>query len=175
MTETNKQRENKTGNILGATKIQTADGSAKATLATRRIQVNTEPRVNQSNSGGTTFVSFLTNIWGTFSINRLQYVLNNPSAMTVDPKYGVTAKVSITCETKGQADYYVKALKKGAKIDGVYGTVTFDPQYGVQIRVRAGDTGFIQRPEGDTAPSTVSEDVPFDAPTGDDDGEFMPI
>lgn len=163
--------ENKQGNLLGVTKIQTADGSAKAVVSTRRITVNTNPVIRETNSGNGWFLSFMTNVYGDFSIKALKYGLNNP--IMQESEYGISVKVSIFIRSKAQKEYFEKTIVKGAKIDGLHGTISMDPKFGVQYSVQSNEIGFIHKPEGHTA-SAANEEVPFDSSEDAGEGKEVP-
>lgn len=161
------------GNLLGITKFPTTDGSAKAIGSTRRIKVNTEVKVTETRSGNGSFISFRTNIYGDSSIRDLKYSLNG-ALLKEDNRYGVGVRVSIYARTEGQKQYLLNNLAKGATIDGLHGTFTIDPTYGVQFSVNSTEVGFIHRSENTGAEIEDVDSVPFaEEMPAEDAGEFQ--
>lgn len=77
----------KQGNILGITKIQTADGTAKATpMSTRRVTLTTAPILHETKSGNGWFLSAKFNIYGEQSIRRLKFGLNDAASIQEDER-----------------------------------------------------------------------------------------
>ena len=152
------QKTTKTGNVLGVTRLQTADGSAKAVMSTRRIKINTNPKVRESKSKKGYFLSFLFGVYGESSIKKVKFGLNNPTALVEDPKFGVSIGTTVFARSEAQKDYLVSVLKKGAYVDGLHGTIHMDPTYGVQYFVDASELGYIHSDNDDE--TDKSEDVP---------------
>lgn len=153
----------KQGNILGITKIQTADGTAKAVMSTRRVTLTTAPIVNETKSGNGWFLSAKFNIYGEQSIRRLKFGLNDAASIQEDEKYGVGVRMSVYIKSKAQMEYLQSQLVKGAKIDGLHGMLSVDPKYGVQYNVQASDIGFVHKPG---SVEDDAEDIPSDEVAG---------
>lgn len=155
------QKTTKTGNVLGVTRLQTADGSAKAVMSTRRVKINTNPKVRESKSKKGYFLSFLFGVYGD-SIKKVKFGLNNPTALVEDPKFGVSIGTTVFARSEAQKDYLVSVLKKGAYVDGLHGTIHMDPTYGVQYFVDASEIGYIHSDNDNKTDKSedVSDDVP---------------
>lgn len=152
----------KAGNLLGITKIQTADGTAKAVMSTKRVKIGTQPHVNETKSGNGWFISARFNIYGEFSIRQLKFGLNDAAAIQED-QYGVSVRVSIYVKSKAQLEYLQSKLVKGATVDGFHGILSVDPKHGVQYNVQPSAIGFINAPsEGQDA----DDDIPSDEVAG---------
>lgn len=152
----------KQGNILGITKIQTADGTAKAVMSTRRVTLTTAPIVNETKSGNGWFLSAKFNIYGEQSIRRLKFGLNDAASIQEDEKYGVGVRMSVYIKSKAQMEYLQSQLVKGAKIDGLHGMLSVDPKHGVQYNVQASDIGFVHKPGS----VEDTDDIPSDEVAG---------
>jgi hypothetical protein len=170
MTQTQNTYASKQGNVLGITKIQTADGTAKAVMSTRRVTLTTAPIVNETKSGNGWFLSARFNIYGEHSIRRLKFGLNDAAAI-VEDQYGVGVRMSVYIKSKAQMEYLQSQLVKGSKIDGLHGMLSVDPKHGVQYNVQASDIGFINKPGS----ADAEDDIPSDEVAGDvvADDEFV--
>ena len=172
MSTQNNSYSSKQGNILGITKIQTSDGTAKAVMSTRRVTLTTAPIVNETKSGNGWFLSAKFNIYGEHSIRRLKFGLNDAASIQEDEKYGVGVRMSVYIKSKAQMEYLQSQLVKGAKIDGLHGMLSVDPKHGVQYNVQASDIGFVHKPGS----VEDADDIPSDEVAGvvvADEGEFV--
>lgn len=163
MSTQNNSYSSKQGNILGITKIQTADGTAKAVMSTRRVTLTTAPIVNETKSGNGWFLSAKFNIYGEHSIRRLKFGLNDAASVQEDEKYGVGVRMSVYIKSKAQMEYLQSQLVKGAKIDGLHGMLSVDPKHGVQYNVQASDIGFVHKPG---SVEDTDDDIPSDEVAG---------
>lgn len=158
---TNNSYSAKAGNLLGITKIQTADGTAKAVMSTKRVKIGTVPHINEAKSGNGWFINALFNIYGEFSIRQLKFGLNDAAAIQ-ENEYGVSVRVSIYVKSKSQLEYLQSKLVKDSTVDGLHGILSVDPKHGVQYNVQPSAIGFINPP----AAKGESEDIPSDEVAG---------